>query len=79
MRAVTTFLVMCAMVGIGVLIAVAVLDPLTVLVTSYDLNGMDTQVNDIHVVLVKYMGITSIGVAFLWAVFRILRTERQQL
>lgn len=78
-RAITTFVVMVALTSIGILLAVATLDPLQALVTSYDLAGMEGQVNDIHIVLVKYMGITAIATALLWAVFRILKTERQQI
>ena len=79
MKAITTFVVMVAMIGIGLLIAVATLDPLTTTVTAYDLGGMESQVNSIHVALVKYMVVAAIATALLWAVFRILRTERQQL
>lgn len=77
-RAVIAFIIMAAMISIGVLISVAVLDPLTATVTSYNLSGMDSQVNNIHIALVKYTGIASIAVIGLWAVLRILRTERQQ-
>lgn len=79
MRAITTFLVMVAMLGVGLLIAVATLDPLAATVTGYDLNGMDTQVGEIHEVLVKYMVPAGMASMVLWAVFRILRTERQNV
>lgn len=78
-RAITTFLVMVAMVPIGVLLAVAIGDPLLGIVTTYDLGGMQGQATQIHTFLVKYMGIAFIGVALLWAIFRILREERQQV
>jgi len=79
MRTIITTLVLIATVGVGLLIAVAVTDPLTATVTTYDLGGMESQVNSIHVTLVKYMAIAGIASALIWAVFNILRTERQQL
>lgn len=78
-KAITTFLVIVATISIGLLYAVATLDPITGMVTSYNLNGMESQVNDIHVTLVKYMVLVAIASAFLWAVFRILASERQQV
>lgn len=78
-RAVITFLVIAATISIGLLYAVATMDPLTATVTSYDLAGMESQVNDIHIVLVKYMVLAAIGSAGLWAVLTILRRERQQV
>ena len=70
---------MVAIVPIGLLLAVAISDPLVGVVTTYNLGGMEGQVNQIHIVLVKYMGIAFIGVLLLWAIFRILREERQQV
>lgn len=78
-RAITTFLVIVASISIGVLFAVATLDPITAMVTGYDLGGMESQVNSIHVALVKYMGLVAVASALLWAVFRILREERQRV
>lgn len=79
MRTIITFLVLIATVGVGLLLAVAVTDPLTATVTAYDLGGMESQVNNIHLALVKYMAIAAIASALIWAVFNILRRERQQL
>lgn len=79
MRAITTFLVMVAMLGIGLLISVAVLDPLQGVVTTYDLNGMNTQVSNIHVAAVKWMVPVALFSFLVWAVFTILRRERQQI
>jgi len=79
MRAITTLIVMFAMLSIGLLLAVAVLDPLRALVLTYDLGGMNSQVNGIHVVLVKYMAPASMVTIITWAVLRILRDERQQV
>lgn len=78
-RTITTFLVLVAAAGIGMLLAVSIGDPLTATVTGYDLAGMESQVNGIHVGLVKYMPIVAVASALLWAVFRLLRTERQQV
>jgi len=77
MRTIITLLVLVASVGVGLLLAVAVGDPLTATVTTYDLGGMESQVNSIHITLVKYMGIAGIAAAFLWALFNILEKERQ--
>jgi len=79
MRTIITLLVLVASAGIGLLLAVAVGDPLTATVTTYDLGGMESQVNSIHVTLVKYVGIAAIATALVWALFNILETERQQL
>jgi uncharacterized BrkB/YihY/UPF0761 family membrane protein len=79
MKAITTFLTMVAMLAIGLLLAVAVLDPLQATVQSYDLNGMGSTVDSIHVTLVKYMVLVSIGTTLLWTVFRILFKERQRV
>ncbi len=76
---ITTFLVLVATAGIGMLLAVSIGDPLTATVTSYNLAGMESQVTDIHVGLVKYMPIVAIASALLWAVLRLLRTERQRV
>jgi len=72
-------LVMFAMLSVGLLIAVAVLDPLRALVLTYDLGGMNGQVNGIHTALVKYMAPASMVTIIIWAVLRILRDERQQV
>lgn len=79
MRTIITLLVLFAGLGVGMLFAVATLDPMTATVTSYNLHGMEGQVDDIHVTIVKYMVVVGIASAFLWAVFNILQTERQQL
>lgn len=78
-KAITTFLVIIATISIGLLYAVATLDPIAAMVTSYNLGGMETQVGSIHEVLVKYMVPAAVGSALLWAVFRILREERQRV
>jgi hypothetical protein len=78
-RAVITFIVIAGTVSIGLLYAVATLDPLTATVTGYDLGGMESQVNGIHKMLVQYMVLVAIGSPLLWVVFRILRQERQQV
>lgn len=79
MRTIITLLVLISTIGVGLLFAVAVTDPLTATVTGYDLGGMESQVNDIHVTLVKYMAVAAIASALIWAVFNILQKERQQL
>lgn len=79
MKAITTALTMVAMLAIGLLISVAVLDPLQATVQTYDLGGMGSSVDNIHVTLVKYMVPVSIGSILTWTIFRILFRERQRV
>lgn len=79
MRAITTFIVLLVVLAVGLLIGVAVLDPLRQLVLTYDLGGMSGQVKDIHVSVVKWMVPAGVFTAVVWAVFTILRRERQQV
>jgi hypothetical protein len=78
MKTLTTMMVLVAAAGVGLLLAVAVGDPLLTTVTAYDLNGLGGQATDIHKTLVQYVPIAAVATAFIWAVFRILRTERQR-
>lgn len=77
MRGITTALVMVGLFAITYLIAVAVMDPLSTTILAYDLGGMGGQVEGIHTALVKYMVPVFLGSVLLWAVFWILRKERQ--
>jgi hypothetical protein len=78
MRALTTMLILVAAVAIGLLLAVSVGDPLITLVTSYDLAGMNSEATKIHTTLVKWVPVVGIATAVVWAVLRLLRTERQR-
>lgn len=78
-RTIATMLVLAALFSIGLLLSVATLDPLSAMVTSYDLGGMESQVLDIHEAAVKWLVPAGLGSLLLWAVFRLLRTERQQV
>jgi uncharacterized BrkB/YihY/UPF0761 family membrane protein len=77
MRGLTTALVLFALFGIAYLIVVAVLDPLSSTVLAYNLGGMGSQVENIHIAAVKYTVPVFLGSVVLWAVFWILRRERQ--
>lgn len=77
MIGITTLIVFVAMFAIAFLIAVAVADPLVTTVTGYNLGGMGTQVDAIHVALVKYMVPVALGTMIVWAVIWIMRRERQ--
>lgn len=77
MRGLTTALVLFGLFGIAYLVVVAVLDPLSAIALGFDLGGMDSQVEGIHVAAVKYMVPVFLGSVTLWAVFWILRRERQ--
>lgn len=79
MKGITTFVVLVAMLSIGLLLSVAIFDPLTQIALTYNLGGMSGQVEDIHVTAVKYIVPVALGTFLLWCVFYILRKERQTL
>lgn len=77
LKAVTTFMTMAALFVIAYFIGVAMLDPLLPVVQGFNLGGMGSQADDIHVAVVKYMVPVFLGVIMVWAVLFILREERQ--
>lgn len=77
MRGITTAIVLVGLFAIAYLVAVAVLDPLSTIALGYDLGGMGGQVEGIHVAVVKYMVPVFLGSVLVWAVFWIMRSERQ--
>jgi len=79
LRAITTFVVMVAILALGFMISVAVFDPLLSMALGYDLGGMGGIVENIHSVPVKWMVPVGIATFGLWAVFFILRRERQTI
>lgn len=76
-KAVTTFMTLAALFVIAFFIGVSVLDPLVPTVQSFDLGGMGSQVDGIHVAIVKYMVPVFLGAILVWSVLFILREERQ--
>lgn len=76
-KIVTTFLTLSALFGIGLFIAIATGDPLIGVVTSFDLGGMNSQATAIHESMVKWIVPVFLGSILMWAVYMILREERQ--
>jgi len=76
-KGITTFLFLVAAFIAIWFVAVATLDPLLSVILDFNLGGMGNQVSEIHVAIVKYAVPVFIGAALLWAVFYILREERQ--
>lgn len=79
MKGITTFVVLVAMFSIGLLLSISVMDPLSQIVLGYNLGGMNSQVEGIHVAAVKYIVPVGLGTFLLWCVLYILRRERQTL
>lgn len=79
MKGITTFVVLVAMFSVGLLISVAVMDPLSQIILGYNLGGMGGQVSNIHVAAVKYIVPVGLGTFLLWCVLYILRRERNTI
>jgi len=78
MRGITTFIVLIALLPIGLLIAVPVFDTLTPIATSMA-PGYTSTITNIQAVNVKWVVPIYIASILVWAVFWILRQERQQV
>ncbi|MGK7297343.1 MAG: hypothetical protein ACNS61_16220 [Candidatus Wenzhouxiangella sp. M2_3B_020] len=78
MRGITTFIVLVGLFAIGLLIAVPTLDTLAPMATEMA-PGYSGQIGNIHEVLVKWMVPVFLFSMLTWAVFWILRQERQEV
>lgn len=78
MRGITTFIVAVSLFSIALLYAVATLDPLAALVVDMA-PGYASQVNAIRDSMVKWSVPVFVFSMLAWAVFWILREERQEV
>lgn len=76
-RAISTFMVMVAIFLFMFFLAIAIMDPFTQTMLQFDAGGMSSQIEGIHVAIVKYMLPVGIFTFLGWAVFRIFAEERQ--
>lgn len=77
MRAITTLIVSAMLLVIALLISIPVMDQLIPLVTDMTAAKYDSTLSNIHVVLVKWVVPVFLGSATVYAIFWILRDERQ--
>lgn len=77
LKAITTFMTFAALFVIAYFMGVAILDPVVPVVQSFDLLGFGSQVDSIHVAIVKYMVPVFLATIIIWAAIFILREERQ--
>lgn len=78
MKGITTFIVLIGLLAIGLLVGIPVMDSI-VPVAEGMAPGYASQIGSIHAVVVKWLVPLFFGVTLLWAVFWILRQERQQV
>lgn len=78
MKGITTVIVLVGLLVIGLLVGVPVMDTLAPMVENMTPQFAD-QVGLIHAVTVKWLVPIFAGAVILWAVFWILRQERQQV
>jgi uncharacterized BrkB/YihY/UPF0761 family membrane protein len=78
MRGITTFIVLVGLFSISLIIAVPTLDTIVPIVTDIT-PGSDPTINKIHAVIVKWSVPVFLFTVLGWAVFWILREERQEV
>lgn len=78
MRGIITMLVMAALFVIALLVGVPLLDGILPIATEMA-PGYTGQITRIHVAVVKWTVVVFLGTIMLWAIFWILRSERQQV
>jgi len=78
MRGIITMLVMAALFVISLLVGVPLLDGILPIATEMA-PGYAGQITAIHAAVVKWVVVVFLGTIMLWAIFWILRTERQQV
>jgi len=78
MRGLTTLIVLGALFVVALLVAIPTMDALLPIVNEMA-PGYTSQTTGIHEVVVKWSVPIFLGTLILWAVFWILRTERQQV
>jgi len=79
MRGITTFIVMISLFSIGLIVGVPMLDGIVPVVQGMTPDKYTGTIGNIHAFSVKWSVPIFITTALLWAVFYILRTERQQV
>jgi len=76
MRAITTLIVTSVLFAIALLVAVPTLDALVPVATNIA-PGYEGTINNIHLAVVKYAVAVFLATIVIYAIFKILQTERQ--
>lgn len=79
MRGITTLIVMASLFAMAMLIGVPVFDQLAPLATEMTPDKYNGTIGNIHETGVKWIVVVFIGTIITWAVFWILRQERQEV
>lgn len=79
MRGLTTLIVMAGLFSMSLLVGIPVMDQLAPLVIEMTPEAYDSMINNIWETTVKWIVPISLGTVVIWAVFWILRTERQEV
>lgn len=79
MRGITTFITLIGLFSITLVVAVPVMDGIIPTVLDVGVGSMESQVLSIRATVVKWSVVVFFGTVILWAVFWILRQERQQV
>jgi len=78
-KIVTTAMVMVVIFVLGLFLTVSIYDPIVSALSNTGFGQFGGQVDSIHAVAVKWMVPIGVFSVLGWAVFRILRTERQTI
>lgn len=78
MRGIITMLVLAALFIMALIMGIPIMDQMLPLATDMA-PGYTSQLTGIHAAVVKWTVPVFLGTIILWAVFWILRTERQQV
>jgi len=78
MRGITTFIVLMGLLAIGLLVSIPTMDGIAPLAEQMA-PQFSGQISNIHAVTVKWLVPVFFGTIMLWAVFWVLRQERQQV
>lgn len=79
MRGVVTFVVLVGLFSLALVVAVPTMDMIVPVVTSMNTGGMDGTILNIRSAVVKWSVPVFLFTIGTWAVFWILRQERQQV
>jgi len=79
MRGITTFIVMAGLFSIALVIAVPTLDGIVPIAVDMAGPQYESQIRNIHAAVVEYGVVVFLFTILVWAVFWILRRERQEV
>lgn len=78
MRGITTFIVLVALFSVSLVIAIPLFDGIAPLVIEMTPDKWDGIINNIWETGVKWIVVMFLGSTFVWAIFWVLRQEKQQ-